>query len=221
MSADPRPVVMFDFDGTLADTWRDIATALNRTLDDAGLEAVTGPEVRFWIGDGALKLLERAIPEERRTVAYVNELYESFRRHYDLCCLDTTETYGGMIECLNALADTTLAIVSNKPARFLERVIEGLALKDYFRVVLAGDTLGYQKPNPVVVEHVLERIGCKPDSIWMVGDSAIDVQTGKSAHARTVGCTWGFRGREELREAGADHLVDTPREIPPLIKRSV
>lgn len=219
MSEDPRPVVMFDFDGTLADTWRDIATALNRTLDEAGLAQVTGPEVRFWIGEGALKLLERAIPEERRETAYVNELYETFRTHYDRCCLDTTETYAGMVECLDALGDATLAVVSNKPARFLERVIDGLGLKHYFRVVLAGDTLGQQKPNPAVVHHVLARIDGQPGSIWMVGDSAIDVETGKSAGAHTVGCSWGLRGRDELREAGVDHLVDTPREIPPLVKR--
>ena len=78
---------MFDFDGTLADTWRDIATALNRTLRETDLPAVTGPEVRYWIGDGALKLLERAVPEERRSQDFVDDLYERFRVHYDACCL--------------------------------------------------------------------------------------------------------------------------------------
>ncbi len=210
---------MFDFDGTLADTWRDIATALNRTLRETDLPAVTGPEVRYWIGDGALKLLERAVPEERRSQDFVDDLYERFRVHYDGCCLETTETYAGIVECLDALGDAALAVLSNKPVRFLERVIDGLGLKSYFRVVIGGDTLEARKPDAQVVEHLLERVDVQPTGIWMVGDSAVDVETGKRAGAHTIGCGWGLRGREELRRAGVDHLVESPREIPPLILR--
>ncbi len=214
----PRPVVIFDFDGTLADTWRDIATALNRTLEGAGLPAVSGPQVRFWIGEGALKLLERAVPEDRRSQRFIAELYERFRVHYDGCCLDTTETYPGIVECLDALGDAALAVLSNKPGRFLDRVIQGLGLKAYFRVVLAGDTLSEKKPSPKVVAHLLERIEVQPTGVWMVGDSAIDVETGKAAGANTIGCGWGLRGRDELRNAGADYLIESPREIPSLVR---
>lgn len=212
-------VVIFDFDGTLADTWRDIATALNRTLEQAGLPAASGPEVRFGIGEGALVLLERAVPEERRNEAYVAELYERFRDQYDRCCLDTTETYAGVAECLDALAHSALAVLSNKPSRFLHRVIDGLGLKDRFRVVLGGDTLPARKPDPAAVAHLLGRMDVEPTDLWMVGDSAIDVLTGKGAGARTIGCAWGLRGREELKRAGVDYLVESPREIPAIVSR--
>ncbi len=214
----PRPVIIFDFDGTLADTWRDIATALNRTLVDAGLPTVDGPDVRFWIGDGVVKLLERALPEGRRSEGDLDQLYQSFRNHYDRCCLDTTETYPGIIECLDQLGDAVLAVASNKPGRFLDRVLGGLGLKPYFGVVLAGDTLPTRKPDPQVVRHVLSRVDVVPTGVWMVGDSAVDVETGRASGARTIGCGWGLRGRDELRQAGVDHLIESPREIPPLVR---
>jgi len=184
--ADQRPsrLVVFDFDGTLADTWRDIATALNQTLADAGLPAVGGPDVRFWIGEGAMKLLERAVPEEERDADKLAALFER---------------------------------ASNKPTRFLPRVIDGLGLKGYFRIVLGGDTLDVQKPDPRVLAHLIAQLETRPDQVWMVGDSAIDIETGRNSGARTIGCAWGLRGRDELRDARPDFLVESPREIPPLV----
>jgi len=207
-------LIVFDFDGTLADTWRDIANALNRTLLEAGLPAVEGPEVRFWIGDGVLKLLERAVPEAHRSPQRIEELYRAFREHYHRCCLETTETYPGIIECLEALSDSMLAIASNKPARFLDHMTEGLGLKSYFRVVLGGDSLPVKKPDHRVLVHLMGRLDQVPNEIWMVGDAAVDVQMGQAAGARTIGCAWGLRGRDELREAGVDVLVEHAREIP-------
>jgi len=208
-----RRLVVFDFDGTLADTWRDIATALNRTLHDVGLPGVDGPDVCFWIGDGALKLLERALPESQRSPERIAELYGVFREHYDRCCLDTTETYPGILDCLEGLSDSMLAVASNKPARFLDRIIDGLGLKSYFRVVLGGDSLQVKKPDRRVLEHLVQRLDQAPGEIWMVGDSAVDVETGRAAGARTIGCGWGLRGRDELCAAGVDVLVEHPREI--------
>jgi phosphoglycolate phosphatase len=216
-AAAPSRLVVFDFDGTLADTWRDIATALNRTLADVGLPGVEGPDVRFWIGDGAFKLLERAAPAEHRGDLTLEQLFEVFRDHYDRCLLDTTEPYRGVVECLDALAGADLAVASNKPTRFLARAIDGLGLKGYFAVVLGGDTLDVRKPDPRVLEHVVERLGARPSQVWFVGDSAIDIETGQNANARTIGCAWGLRGREELRSARPDYLVEAPDEIPPLV----
>ena len=209
--------MVFDFDGTLADTWRDLASALNATLADAGLPLANGPEVRFWIGNGVMKLLERAIPERERSPESLRALYAKFQVHYDRDCLNTTETFPGILDCLDQLEDVDLAVLSNKPARFLNKVIEGLDLKRYFRVVLGGDSCPEPKPNPAAMEHLLQQLGRPSGPLWMVGDSAVDVETGRRASAPTIGCTWGLRGREELRQAGADFLIDHPSEIRPLI----
>jgi len=210
-------VVIFDFDGTLADTWRDLATALNRTLADAGLGPVEGPQVRAWIGDGALKLLANALPEPERAPERLESHYERFRAHYDRCCLDTTDLYPGMAACLETLSGETLAVLSNKPVRFLDRIIVGLGLKSVFGAILGGDTLSIRKPDPAVLVHVLERLGSSPAEVWMVGDSAVDVETGRAAGARTIGCGWGLRGHDELRVAGCEFLLEHPREIAPTI----
>ncbi len=218
VSRSARRLVIFDFDGTLADTWRDIASALNRTLEEAGLARVDGPEVRFWIGDGVLPLLRRAVPQADD--ARLGALYERFSEHYMRGCLDTTEAYPGIPECLHALGDAALVVASNKPARFLDRVIDGLGLKAHFQIVLGGDSLRVRKPDPAVVAHVIERLAEPVAQVWMVGDGAVDVATGRAAGARTVGCAWGLRGKGELRAAQAEFVVEHPREIPPLVTGS-
>jgi phosphoglycolate phosphatase len=214
----PRRLVIFDFDGTLADTWRDIASALNRTLQEAGLARVDGPDVRFWIGEGVLPLLRRAAPHADD--AGLGALYERFSEHYLRSCLETTETYPGIPECLEQLRDAALVVASNKPTRFLDRVIEGLGLKRHFQIVLGGDSLRVRKPDPAIVAHVIERLAEPVGQVWMVGDSAVDVATGRAAGARTVGCAWGLRGRSELRAAQAEFLIEHPREIPPIVSGS-
>lgn len=210
-------LVVFDFDGTIADTWRDIALALNRTLDDAGLPRVEDPRVRYWIGDGALALLVRAVPEEHASPQRLDALYARFRDHYDRCCLDTTLLYPGVLDCLEALAGVPLAVASNKPTRFLARIVAGLGIEDHFRVVLGGDALEVRKPDPRVLEHLVAQAGGAVRELWMVGDSAVDVELGRAAGAGTIGCAWGLRGREELLAAGVDHLVEDAREIPPIV----
>jgi phosphoglycolate phosphatase len=211
-------LIVFDFDGTLADTWRDLASALNDTLAEAGLPAVSGPEVKAWIGDGALKLLSRALPAHERTDARLELHFERFRVHYERGCLDTTELYPGIESCLDALAgEAALAILSNKPARFLDRIVEGLDLGKRFFAVVGGDSLGVTKPDPAALRVLAARLDSPPRDIWMVGDSAIDVATGRAAGARTIGCAWGLRGIDELRAAGVDALVETPGEIPALV----
>jgi len=227
----PRPLLVFDFDGTLADTWRDLATALNRTLGDEGLPLLDGPEVKFWIGHGVRPLLERAVPGAEP--GRLEQLYARFAAHYERGCLDTTRLYDGIEACLAACGRADLAVASNKPAAFLLPMVERLGIASHFRVVFGGDSLTARKPDPAVLHEVAarvahdgfrrgersERAGVAPkaSSIWMIGDSGVDVATGRAAGARTIGCAWGLRGREELADAGCDHLVEHPSEIPSLV----
>ena len=215
--ARPRPFVAFDFDGTLADTWRDIATAVNRTLEEEGLPSAQGPAIRFAIGEGVLPLLQRVRPELARDAAALDALYMRFRDHYEQVCLETTALYEGIDTCLDRLAGTTLVVASNKPARFLVPMLEALGIEERFAAVIAGDSLDVRKPDPAVWAVLEERAPGSHGTRWMVGDSAIDVATGAGVGARTIGCAWGLRGEAELRGAGADHIVEHPREIADLI----
>ena len=213
----PDQLVIFDFDGTLADTLRDIATALNQALREAGLAAAPETQVRAWIGDGVGPLIEHAVPEDRRTAQQLAALAARFRAHYERGCLDTTTLYPGILECVAHLAGHTLAVLSNKPTHFLDRMVTGLGLAGHFAAVVGGDALPLRKPDPAAPEPVVHAVGRRPAGLWMVGDSAIDVATGRAAGAHTIGCAWGFRSREELCAAGVEFLVEHPSEIPPLI----
>ena len=93
----------------------------------------------------------------------------------------------------------------------------GLGLTGRFAAVVGGDGVSATKPDPASVAHVVRVVGIQPDELWMVGDSATDVATGRGAEAHTVGCAWGLRGAGELRAAGAEFIVDHPRQIAPLI----
>ncbi len=211
--------MVFDFDGTLADTWRDLAAALNRTLAGEGLPEVTGPEVRFWVGHGVMPLLARAVPGA--DAAHLERLRARFFAHYERGCLDTTRLYDGVLDCLDACRGADLAIASNKPAVFLVPMVERLGIAAHFAAVLGGDSLAVRKPDGAVLAAVAERVrartGGEHDGIFMVGDSAVDVETGRNAGATTIGCAWGLRGRDELAAAQADHLIEHPDEIARLV----
>ena len=212
----PGDLVIFDFDGTLADTWRDIATALNRTLAEAGLPTAAGADVRLWVGRGVRRLIGQAIGSDDPD--RVESLHPRFRAHYADCCLDTTALYDGVPEALAALATRhTLAILSNKPQAFLDRIAEGLGIHGLFAAVVGGDALAVSKPDPATIAHVVERVGGAPGRVWMVGDSAVDVETGRAYGARTIGCAWGLRGPDELRAAGAEVLIEHPSALPAVI----
>src|SRR5215470_18081009 len=213
-------LLIFDFDGTLADTWRDIATALNQTLREAGHRAAADAQVRAWIGKGVVHLIERALPDELRSAQRVAALYERFCRHYLRCCLGTTQLYPGVAACLSELAGYTLAILSNKPKRFLDQIVDGLGLGGRFAAIVGGDELPFNKPDPRAVVQLASALHTPLAQVWVIGDSALDVSCGAGAGARTIGCAWGLRGRDELSAAGAEFVVDVPAEIPPLIARA-
>jgi len=147
----------------------------------------------------------------------VTALYARLRVHYGRCCLDTTTLYPGVSECLARLSKHTLAILSNKPASFLDRMVIGLGLADRFAAVVGGDALPAPKPDPRALAHVAAVAAFSKGEVWMIGDSGLDIASGRAAGARTIGCTWGMRDAEELRAAQAEFVVEHPLEIPPLI----
>src|SRR5262245_7869691 len=212
-----RQLLIFDFDGTLADTWRDIATALNRTLGEAGRGAASDAHVRAWIGHGLVHLIECALPEADRSPQRIAALYDRLCTHYLGCCLDTTRLYPGVADCLAGLSDHALGVLSNKRTRFLEQMVAGLGLAGRFIMVVGGDALPFNKPDPRAVARIASLLGAALAQVWVIGDSALDVCSGRDAGAHTIGCAWGWRGRDELVATEAEFVVDQPKEIPPII----
>lgn len=206
-------LVVFDLDGTLIDSARDLAGALNETLGRLrpGTPALALEDVRSMIGDGARKLVERGLRAAGLSEA-PPEALAVFFDCYRARLLDETRLYPGVRETLEALASRHLAVLTNKPGDFSRAILEGLGVAGFFRRVYGGGDLPRKKPDPVGLQRLLAEAGAEPGAAVMVGDSPIDVRTGRAAGVRTIGARYGF-DPEGLRQEPPDLLIEDPREL--------
>jgi phosphoglycolate phosphatase len=206
-------LVVFDLDGTLIDSVADLASALNATLDrlHPGTPPLPVPEVRTMIGEGALLLITKAlravgqgdVPQDALPV-----FLDCYRQHL----LDETRLYPGVLETLEALRGRPLAVLTNKPGDLSRAIVDGLGIGRFFARVYGGDDVPARKPDPGGLRRLLEETGSDAADAVMVGDSAIDVQTGRAADVRTVGVTYGF-DPHGLRAQAPDVLIDRMPEL--------
>ena len=208
--------IVFDLDGTLVDSRRDIATACNHALVAHGLPALPLAEVEAYVGDGARALLARSarLPEEH---PHVGGLLEAFLDYYAAHPTDQTPLMPGAAEALAALARLPLAICTNKPRRTTLAVLEALGLKAQFAVINAGGDLPEKKPHPGPLLYLARELGLSPGALMMVGDGAQDVLAGHAAGAITVGVRGGIQPVERLLAAEPHYLLSTLHELPALV----
>jgi len=211
-------LVVLDFDGTLADTRGDIITGVNLALEDLGLPCRPGPEISGFIGRGVENLARQCLPPEREDL--LPKMLERFRERYRECFDRTSRPYTGVADGLLRLhrRGLTLAIASNKPTFYIDRLLETFGLDRLFIVVLGGDTMKRKKPDPWCIEHICRRSGVPQEKTLMVGDIRYDIETGVNAGIRTCGVRYGYGTAEELIRAGAHTLV---QEFPALVDRLV
>lgn len=207
---------IFDLDGTLVDSLRDIADALNGALAELNQPRASMEEVRRWIGDGLPTLCRRALPTTDPHT--LQRLVDLARTHYREHCTDHTQPYHNILQILDLLTarGTPLAVLSNKPDELTARVIEQLDMARYFAVVRGCVMEEERKPSPNVARKIAAQLGVQPAAVFLVGDSPVDILTARNAGMIAVAVTWGFRDREELRAAHPDLLADNPLEIPRL-----
>ena len=205
--------VIFDLDGTLLDTLDDLAAAVNHALQSCGYPLRTRDEVRRFIGNGVVKLMQRAMPADVSQPEF-DRCFASFRSYYLSHMTDLTRVFPGILPLLEALRDRGIqtAVVSNK----LHAGVTGLC-NDYFGSLLSCafgvQTESERKPNPVNVLRALDHIGVQKEHAVYVGDSEVDVQTARNAGLRCVGVTWGYRDKDTLLQAGAGALIDSPNQL--------
>lgn len=197
--------IFFDLDGTLADTREDIARSLNHALGRLGRPPLPLERVKRIIGDGFRTLLERAL--DTTDPGPVEEGLAVFAPHYLEHCADHTILYPGVRETLERLSSKKLAVVTNKPQAHTRAILKVLAVNDFFREILAGDSLPVRKPKPEPLLEAARRLGVEPGRTLMVGDSPGDIQAGKAAGSLTCGVTFGYRAAEEIKAAGPDFIV--------------
>ena len=198
--------VLFDMDGTLLDTLADMAAAVNHILSVHGYPLRTVEEVRAFVGNGARKLMERALPPDVTGDAF-EALLEEYRQWYEAHACVKTAPYPGVPAVLAALhrAGVRCAVVSNKP----DGATRELAARFFPGLPAFGQQDGVPaKPAPDMVYHALAELGVEASAAAYVGDSEVDVALARNAGLPLVAVSWGFRGREALEEAGAALVVD-------------
>ncbi len=206
-------LVVFDLDGTLVDSAGDLAASINATLHHFAPATPPVPleRVRAFVGDGAAMLVARTLAAARVDVSKDAAL-PVFLECYRARLLDTTVLYPGVRELLDALRDRKLAVLSNKPGDMSRHILEGLGVAGRFdRICGAGDVPA-KKPDPAGLQMLLRDAGIPPAAAVLVGDSAIDVRTGRAAGVRTVGVTYGF-DPASLKASPPDLLIDDLREL--------
>lgn len=209
--------VVFDLDGTLVDTLEDIAAATNYALTAAGFAAWPLPAFRELVGEGARRLIEKALPPDRQ--AQVEPVLQAFLARYEAQLLVHTRPYPGVEAMLDALAahGLTLAVLSNKPDALTRRVVEGRVGSARFAAVVGQRPGVPRKPDPTSALRLADELSIPPGDWLYVGDTRTDMQTAVGADMLPVGALWGYRGREELLAAGARHLLHDPAELPDLL----
>lgn len=211
-------LIIFDLDGTLIDSSDDIAWAANRTLLHMGHDEMALETIKEGIGWGVKTLLERLMPDEGPE--RIDDARGKFLDYYWGHLTVKTTLYPGVKETIAYFREINkkMAVVTNKPVRFTERILEEFGLGESFMMVLGGDSLPNRKPHPEPVEKVITELGAALQRTAFVGDSPIDCETGKRAGIVTIGVEYGFRGREELEEAGCDIIIEEFSELKRVLK---
>jgi phosphoglycolate phosphatase len=207
---------VFDLDGTLVDSRRDIADAANRLLRDCGADPLPDDRIGRMVGDGAATLVARAFAASG--VEPPPDALERFLSIYDRGLLNHTRAYEGIPDVLEALAPrAALAVLTNKPMAATRRVLEGLGLARFFHVdaVVAGDGPFPRKPDPSGLRHLVARAGISHDDTLLVGDSIIDWRTARQAASAICLARYGFgfEGFPVAELHPSDLMIDTPREL--------
>jgi phosphoglycolate phosphatase len=206
---------VFDLDGTLVDSSRDIARSANFTRIHFGLPELPEPVITGYVGDGVGLLLERAlghggVPVDPRRHA---EGMAVFADHYGRHLLDDTRLYPGVLEVLRRFAVFPLMVATNKPRAFTDAILRGLHIDGAFWKVVAGDEAPARKPDPAHLAAALAGLDVAPPGVVMVGDSPNDIMAARAFGAVSVGCTYGLVAAGRVKAAGPDLLIDSFAEL--------
>ncbi len=206
--------VLFDMDGTLLDTLGDLTDAVNATMRMFSRPEHTIGEVRQYVGNGVNRLLELALPGGREDPVFDDAVRE-YRAYYASHSEGKTKPYDGVPECVRALIEAGIGVgvVSNKP----DKTTVDLARRFFPEIAVAAgenEAAGIRrKPAPDMVFRAMERLGAGPEETVYVGDSEVDIETGRAAGVDVISVLWGFRDREFLETRGAEVFVRTPGEL--------
>lgn len=206
--------IILDLDGTLLNTLDDLADSANYTMEQMGYPTHPVESFRYFVGDGVPKLLERCLPEDKRTEENIQTARRIFSDYYNVHFADKTKPYDGIPELLKKLKESgvKMAVASNKSDEFTLALVKRF-FGNSFNMVQGGKADVPKKPAPDIVYGIMDKLGAASENTYFAGDSNVDMYTAKNAGITAIGCLWGFRTKEELLEGGADFLAENPLDI--------
>lgn len=213
-------LIIFDLDGTLLDTIEDLANSTNHALKQHGFPEHAVEAIRLFVGNGVNKLLERALPEDKRTVEIVSMVKVDFIRFYFSHADEFTKPFPGITDLLTTLYNEgyQLAVASNKMHDATVKLIKRFFPEIEFTAI-RGQREGFPiKPNPAILEEIIEIAGVEKNDVLYVGDSGVDAATAYNAKIAFTGVLWGFRPQNEMEEAEATSFAQTAEELYKIIK---
>lgn len=207
---------IFDLDGTLLDTLEDLADSVNKLLIENKFPSHPIDSYRYFVGDGIRNLLIRALPknenpDNEKIQSLLNDLDSIYQNHW----MDKTHPYDGISSVLHLLniKGVSLSVLSNKPDIFTQKMVRHFFPEITFDIIFGARNGIPRKPDPFAVHEIITITGMVPAHCVFVGDSNVDIQTGKNARLTTIGAGWGFRGKDELRKAEADFIIENPNDL--------
>lgn len=208
-------LIIFDLDGTLIDSLKDIANAANYALKPIGLDGQSNEIIRSLVGGGISGLLSSLIGEDR--CFFLDEAIERFMDYYRERIVDYTQPYDGVEAVLKDLSSCHMGVISNKREELVRKILSELDLDHYFGQIYGSDSASDKKPSPAPILKMMEYFGALPGETMIVGDGEADIGAGKAAGITCVSVTYGYRTKGQL--SGADYFVDHIGELPALINR--
>ena len=208
---------IFDLDGTIGNTLDSMVYSVNLTLREMGLSEISREQCQEFVGNGARVLMEKALEAAGDSGASrIEEGMQVYGRRFDSNCTYHVTPCEGVPEMLYKLKEQgiLLAVLSNKPHRQAVKAVHAMYGEDMFDWVQGQKDEIPRKPDPAGVFSVAEKLGVDPKECLYVGDSEVDVATGRNAGMKTIAVTWGFRTKEELITAGAQYMIDQAEELP-------
>ena len=207
---------IFDMDGTLINSLEDLADSVNEAMDHYGFAHHTLEEYRYFVGNGARKLIKRSIPNDRvEDETFVSEVLEYYNDCYARHLTNKTKPYDGIIELLTKLQlmKIPMGVCTNKQQFAADEIVNFMFPANIFSMVI-GDSKGMpRKPDPTKVLKIAKQFNVVPNRIAYFGDTSVDMETAHNAGFLSVGVTWGFRPESELIESGAEILIKHPSEL--------
>jgi len=213
-------LLIFDLDGTLIDSRRDLVNSVNAALRSLGRDELPSDEIAAMVGDGAPTLVRRALGDTVDEVLLKRGL-EFFLSYYREHKLDYTRLYDGILEALETLRGANgtrrvMSVLTNKPVNPSRAIVQALGIAEKFVSVYGGNSFETKKPDPLGINTILAETGVRADEAVMIGDSAVDILTGRAAGTWTCGVSYGF-APHTLVETPGDITFDSPQELATLL----